>query len=326
MKKKLEAELISIAHRILQMKNKDDVHQLHHEAQKLYEKLSVLVFIEENFDEVKPTIGIQEIGEKLERAFDFDEKIVVAELKDEYEGIPVKEKKTKTKPEPVVPTVNEEIDFEETRTTDDNTKNEIVTQPVVEADIQTEAEPEIALEKEPEAIAEEPVAIIDIPKPEKKQISFDDLLSSVQPEPIFERVTETKQEEIIPETITKIMEDKIEEVKPVIEEIKPVVNEFIPDFKEITFEKAEEKPVANLNDKMSKSAGLTLNDRVAFEKNLFDGSTEDLNRVISQIATFDNFEDAKNFIDEMVKPDYNDWKGKEEFSSRFMEFVESKFA
>ena len=56
MRKKLEAELISIAHRILKMKHKDDVRELHHETQKLYEKLSVLLFVEENFDEVKPTI------------------------------------------------------------------------------------------------------------------------------------------------------------------------------------------------------------------------------------------------------------------------------
>jgi len=28
----------------------------------------------------------------------------------------------------------------------------------------------------------------------------------------------------------------------------------------------------------------------------------------------------------MVKPDYNEWEGKEEFASRFMEFVASKFA
>src|SRR6218665_1286208 len=99
MRKKLEAELISIAHRILKIKNKEDVRELHHETQKLYEKLSVLLFVEENFDEVKPTIGIHEIEEKLERAFDFDEKIVVAELKEDD----TVEIKTEIKEEPKVP-------------------------------------------------------------------------------------------------------------------------------------------------------------------------------------------------------------------------------
>ena len=45
MKKKLEADLISIAHRILQLKNKSDINQLYLETQKLYEKLSVLRFV-----------------------------------------------------------------------------------------------------------------------------------------------------------------------------------------------------------------------------------------------------------------------------------------
>ena len=69
MKKKLEAELISIAHRILKLKNKSEIVQLHQETQKLYEKLTVLRFVEENFADVKPTIGQSEIEEKIEAAF-----------------------------------------------------------------------------------------------------------------------------------------------------------------------------------------------------------------------------------------------------------------
>ena len=57
MKKRLEADLISIAHRILQIKDKSDVSQLYLETQKLYEKLSVLKFVEENYSYSKPTIG-----------------------------------------------------------------------------------------------------------------------------------------------------------------------------------------------------------------------------------------------------------------------------
>ena len=53
MKKKLEAELISIAHRVLKLKGKEDTVQLHLEAQKLYEKLSILRFYEENINVLK---------------------------------------------------------------------------------------------------------------------------------------------------------------------------------------------------------------------------------------------------------------------------------
>ena len=70
MKKKLEAELISIAHRILKLKNKSELVQLHQESQKLYEKLSVLLFVEENFAGLQPTIGKSEAYEVLETAFE----------------------------------------------------------------------------------------------------------------------------------------------------------------------------------------------------------------------------------------------------------------
>ena len=286
MRKKLEAELISIAHRILKMKHKDDVRELHHETQKLYEKLSVLLFVEENFDEVKPTIGIHEIEEKLERAFDFDEKIVVAELKED-DSIEIK-----SEPKAIEEKIEKAL-----------TEETIVPEPEKENPKEEPIISEIKAEEE-------------LPKEEKRHFLFDDILSDLQPEPIFERVDNTK----LPNEITKIIETKVEENK------KPETEIFVAS-EEPVFEKADKaKPSSNLNDKLNKGINITLNDRIAFEKNLFDGSTADLNRVISQISTFDNFEDAKNFIEEMVRPDYNDWKGKEEFVERFMEFVESKFA
>lgn len=57
MKKKLESELVSIAHRILRLKGKEDVVTMHNIVKELYEKLSVLKFAYETFDEDIPTIG-----------------------------------------------------------------------------------------------------------------------------------------------------------------------------------------------------------------------------------------------------------------------------
>ena len=269
MKKKLEAELISIAHRILQLKNKEDVRELYHQTQKLYEKLSVLLFVEEHFDQAKPTIGLQEVEVVIEKAFDFDNKLPTT--KDE---------------KIIIHTIAEEI-------------------PTVKIGIE---EPKIT-------IAESP--IIEIPKLEKKQISIDDFLSSMQPEPVFDRVSNSKKVEdsIIPVAISNIIEEKIE--KKIIPFVKVET--------EIGFEKMDSKPTKNLNDQLNKSVNIGLNDKLAFEKQLFDGSAEDFNRVVSQISTFDSLEDANNFINEMVKPDYNHWKGKEEFADRFMEFVASKY-
>ena len=57
MKKKLESELMSIAHRILKLKGKEDVVKMHAEVSELFEKLSVLKFANENFEDDIPTIG-----------------------------------------------------------------------------------------------------------------------------------------------------------------------------------------------------------------------------------------------------------------------------
>ena len=88
MKKRLEADLISIAHRILQLKNKSDINQLYLETQKLYEKLAVLRFVDAEFGDTKPTIGQAEIEKQIEEAFDKKEvpqpePVIVEEAKTE---------------------------------------------------------------------------------------------------------------------------------------------------------------------------------------------------------------------------------------------------
>jgi hypothetical protein len=82
----------------------------------------------------------------------------------------------------------------------------------------------------------------------------------------------------------------------------------------------------SLNDKL-KVGGLNigLNDKIAFIKHLFDGKSEDYDRVLSQLNTFEVHQNAQNFIQDMVKPDYDNWAGKEEFETRFMEIIEAKF-
>jgi hypothetical protein len=68
-----------------------------------------------------------------------------------------------------------------------------------------------------------------------------------------------------------------------------------------------------------------MNDRIAFVKHLFADSDEDYNRVLSQLNTFDAQEEALDFIENIIKPDYNNWEGSEEYSERFMEIIENKF-
>ena len=105
MKKKLEAELISIAHRILKLKNRSELEQLQEETLRLYEKLSVLKFVEDNFNDVKPTIGYASAEAKLEEIYGVEQS-PKAETESEPENkteekteAPVKEEEKAQQPE-----------------------------------------------------------------------------------------------------------------------------------------------------------------------------------------------------------------------------------
>ena len=102
-------------------------------------------------------------------------------------------------------------------------------------------------------------------------------------------------------------------------------DKFISVFDQEPKKEKDEPKVVSLNDALSNSISISLNDRVAFVKHLFNESNEDYNRVLSQLNTFDTFADAKNFLNEMVIPEYNYWVGKEEYLERFLEIVEKKF-
>jgi len=80
-----------------------------------------------------------------------------------------------------------------------------------------------------------------------------------------------------------------------------------------------------LNESLIKGINIGLNDKIAFTKNLFDGNEEDYSRVISQIQTYTSWDEAYNFLNNIVKPDYNNWEGKEQIEKRFLKCIESNF-
>lgn len=356
MKKKLEAELISIAHRILKLKNKSELIQLHQESQKLYEKLSVLLFVEENFTGAQPTIGKSEAYEVLETAFDENEvpgkvemdvqeeialeaeKVVEEMPKEEVEAveteeeIKVAEEEAETQPE----SEQEKVVVGEIELSDEELEEETVAaeneeEGVVEESEEEEesvtAEEEKASEETKEEVIEPAFELAfdkkedveEVAKESGHQIIFEDFLGSdykdlefVKAE-IEEKHKHDHDEELVKEEVKEEIEEEIkEEVKAVEPEPGPI-----------------QEPVAETPkpavEKITKGITIGLNDRVGFVNHLFGGSNEDFNRVLSQLNTFDTFQDAKNFIEDLVKPDYNEWKGKEDYAERFLEVVENKF-
>lgn len=98
----------------------------------------------------------------------------------------------------------------------------------------------------------------------------------------------------------------------------------LPHFEPVKKQQEKERP-KSLNDRLKKGFNIGLNERLAFIRHLFEGNTADYNRVISQLNTFNSLEEAKKFIQLVVKPDYKYWQGKEEHETKFMELVENKF-
>lgn len=83
----------------------------------------------------------------------------------------------------------------------------------------------------------------------------------------------------------------------------------------------------SLNETLtSKEISVGLNDRLAFVKHLFNESPEDFNRILSQLNTLGSYEKSVEFIDKMVKPEYNHWKGKEQYEARFLTLVERRYS
>jgi hypothetical protein len=249
MHKKLESDLMSLAHSILKMKNKKDVFALKQKSKEIYEKLSMLAFVEEY---VNTTPNLKESKEEL------IEKVA--------QGF-----------------VSKDISiFEEV------TSNEVV--------------------EDGEKI------VYDLADTPKEESEMEEILE--QP---FDELEEIKFSENETEHINEVIKIEVNKTKSLEEELQDIIS---VDVMADLFENAQPK---SLNDKLVNNIQIGLNDRIIFVKNLFNNQQEDYNRVISQLNTFKSEKEAKQFINKMIKPDYN-WSEHEELENRFLEIIERKFA
>ena len=263
MHKKLAADLTSIAHSILQLKNKEDVLVLKEKAYEVYEKLTVLAYVDEYLkDTPNATETKEELVEKIEKASKEKVDDVVLEVVDE------KQEDEITEVESITEKIVEELPIDKE---------------VVEAAVE-----KVAVEVK-ETIVEDISTPLDVPKGEAAvneiiEQPFDELEQT-----LF--ATQTVVEE-------KVIKDK--KAITLEEELDDTISvEVAADL----FEKPEIKK--SLNDQLQQNIQIGLNDRIAFVKNLFDGSQEEFNRVVSQLNTIKTEKEAKKFINKMVKPDYN---------------------
>ena len=228
MKRKLRAELIGLASRIISDTEMSELPQIYEQARDLYEKLAVLNFIEEKLQDLEVDVSKSSVASKFET--------MASAVLNENKGVP-------------------------------------------------ESSPH-----------EEDIIIPGI-------------------DTIKHMVSEMPGGEELEEILAQFLNN----------------NDFVKNDKETVTPTAADleaaKPARSLNDTLTaKDISVGLNDRLAFVKHLFNDSTEDFNRILSQLNTMDSHENSVAFIRKMVKPEYHNWKGKEEYETRFLEMIERRFS
>jgi len=353
MKKSLEAELMSIAHRILQLKNKEDIHELKAITAVLYEKLSVLSYAEKHFAGAYPTIGLKEVKAEVNNAEEEKTEVLkvatdnVVEPEEDHARPDGTQHNTDglielntdmiknivaEMPMEKIHAIKEQnarpdgLEYNEEGITEPNTEKikDMVAQMMPEA-----MEVDEVMERinpKPQPVKEE--------KPEQQfGVSYDDL-------PQFERVTkkpaEPEVEEEPKEELGQPAEEEKIEPEPIVpkEQIPeaPKEQDLFENYKTPEFE-PKEASIRNdlggerksLNDRLKKGINIGLNDRLAYIKHLFEGNAADYNRVLSQLNTIDTYAEANEFIQQQIKPDYHNWENKELYEARFLQAIENKY-
>ncbi len=264
MHKKLASDLTSLAHSILQMKNKEDVLLLKEKAYEVYEKLTVLAYVDEYLATTPNSSVTKE--ELIEKIIDAENQKIVAQKDVIIEQDTASSQTVQKKPE-----VQE--DTKEAENTTEKSM-ELLKEDAVTSDISKEKSNKkkqvIEANSNKKEIEEQPFDAVE-------ELMFggtDNLKNDVSD--VGERKSPT-------------LDDELKDTLPV-------------DVMANLFEKVT--PVKSLNDQLQKTIQIGLNDRIAFVKHLFEGNQNDFNRVVSQLNTFKTEKEAKKFISKVVKPDY----------------------
>jgi len=247
MKKKIEEQLRQLAKEISETKEFSSLEQLQEKTMKLYDAITVQLYLAENQKEPEVRKGAMDSHSYIKRQDD--------------------------EPKPV----------EQPKHSDN------LAEPLIEKIKDIVAQMPSETHKIDEILEEI------LPTKKNTLSELDDFASQYQQTPVFERKVPTQNPKNTEGTVNNQEHNTKEQQKP-----------------------------KSLNDKLTKNLQIGLNDRLAFTKHLFNGNADDYNRVISQVTTLNSFSEAQNFIDTMVKPDYN-WQGKEIHLERFYTLLEKRF-
>ncbi|OYU84988.1 MAG: hypothetical protein CFE24_04145 [Flavobacterium sp. BFFFF2] len=380
MRKRLEAELVSLAHRILQLKNKSEVEPLYQEARKLYETLAALRFYDAHFAQQSVEISAEEWENKVVAqhalaplvevptailAEENDEAVLAPDAVEEpalataavlslveeaHEEVPILEEpaaevvslveealeEVPIPEEPAAEVVSlveeaiEEVPIPKEpaaaaapEMVEEEVVSSVADEPVLlafEPELSPEVTPEVPVETVPDAVA---------PSKNAQYASLQDILGGSFEEPVFVR-SEAPSKPVTDEAVATpmIQEEIVEpiaEPTPELPAIEAIPTEVFSPVEVPAAVSPVFDPLSVSSESVKTGITMGLNDRIGFVKYLFAESNEDFNRVLSQLNSFNTWQEATDFIEQIVKPDYNQWKGMDDYEARFMEVIEKKF-
>ena len=173
-------------------------------------------------------------------------------------------------------------------------------------------------------------------------LSDDTMQAIPAPVKVQETPPPTSDAPLTPKETTEITKDipaskPVEEIEQALQDLLPKKDYMKNDMEELAssygnlpeFERKttiNDAPRGNrLNDNLHRGFKVGMNARMGYIKHLFNGDAGGYQRVISQLETFENLQEARDFLNHQVKPDYNHWEGKEDYADRFMALVERNY-
>ncbi len=353
MHKKLESELIHLAHQILKLDNTTDINVLRNKARDIYDNLSVLSFIDNYFVDTPSVTGdkdefLQEVATLLDKkqqenkdtkqvAVITPEPITPAQVVKESSSLQT-ESKIET---PIIEKIVEEKLAAKKEVTIPEKVTEKIIEEVVEDVVEekvvqkTEIEIKEFEQKETDQLIKQTLSTI---KTEAKEIATK-IQKEPTPEPKVEKLNMMDEEmkHSIPADVAanmfKKIETKVETNTFLGANLTPKVKKE-PEIPKVNIATKREEPISkpasstpntSLNDRIfNTKIQVGLNDRIAFVKHLFSFSQDNFNRVLAQLNTLNSEQECKDYIVNQVKPNY-DWSNKVEYEERLIALIERKF-
>lgn len=320
MREDLEREIIRIAQKIIDTQNEFNLPQLKSDLGKMYEKVSILSFVEKYYKSLgasesricytsNKVASFIEEQQKEYSIFDIPVEVTIVEpmklgnIPTHRDVTPSYTEVMNTPPAPAVapPPIGYSTPYQ-SQPAYDLYKQTILPTPPVSY----------------QPVNQQYTSQIQTPPPVQPQVPPP--VPPVQPEMTAPRVSQPLH------TIEK--EPQWVQYSTPVAETNQINNPYISQSQQLVFDRKEEpepKPAPSINDHFGKTVQIGLNDRLAFIRQLFFGSESEYNKVIQNINNLHSVQDIALYIEQDVKPIYNYWKGKDEYEERFLSLILKRF-